>query len=415
MAFIGIPSAETRMKRVPLWLADGIPFYLISAACMLGGCLALNNSLSWMDAPALHDIILIAQLNVYEVALIALAWLLVRRRQVHDGLMLAGIEVFFLVDASFLNAQLATCNLALGLVVNIVLFFVAVAKIAFLARIAGLHPRDGRLAATMAQLAMLFAIPVIFRRFDGGDLPAGLFYGASWAAGVLIPASIAVSRHGNRAAAAPPALNGIVRLLCVLPWISLLLHMGMLHWVYNVHLYSAELTPLLLGLTCALYHVRPSGFISRGQLIALQWFLPAVAVLISLGNPFALCFVGGKNGRFQMTPEHLGIAGAYLVYIYCFARRHAARFLVLGAVAEFAVMFGPSAQDLGNAVSRSWSVVYRAAWSLVPKTVVQAGVAAIIAAFAFLGIGAITSFLRTPSKSEEPNESTAAGSISVEP
>jgi hypothetical protein len=81
MVFVGIPPAEVLMKRVPIWLADGVPFYLISAACMLGGCLAINNSLSWMDAPAIHDIILIAQLNVYEVALIALAWFLVRRGQ----------------------------------------------------------------------------------------------------------------------------------------------------------------------------------------------------------------------------------------------------------------------------------------------------------------------------------------------
>src|SRR5665213_4454341 len=155
------------MERVPLWRANGFPFYLISAACMLGGCLAINNSLSWMDTPAIHDIILIAQLNVYEVALIALAWFLVRRRQMHDGVMLAGIEVFFLVDVSFLNAQLSTCNLALGLAVTILLFLAAVAKVAFLARIAGLSLRDGRLAATIGQLRALFAIPVIFRRFDG--------------------------------------------------------------------------------------------------------------------------------------------------------------------------------------------------------------------------------------------------------
>jgi len=380
---------------------------------MLGGCLAINNSLSWMDTPAIHDIILIAQLNVYEVALIALAWFLVRRRQMHDGVMLAGIEVFFLVDVSFLNAQLATCNLALGLAVNILLFLAAVAKVAFLARIAGLSLRDGRLAATIAQLATLFAIPVIFRRFDGGDLPAGFLYGAAWAAGLLIPASFAVSQFRDRAAA-PPVLNAIVRLICILPWISLVLHLGMLHWVYQVHLYGAEVAPLLLGLTCALYYVQPSGFVSRGQLIALQILLPAAAVLVSLTNPLALCLVGGKNGRFSLTPEHLSIAGAYLVYIYCFGRRYAVRFLVFGAASEIAVMFGPSAQDLGNAMSRAWSVVYRTAWSLVPKTAAQAGVAAIIAAFAFLGIGAVTSFRRDTGEPKELSEPKAAGSMGVE-
>ena len=116
------------MIRVPSWLAQGIPFYLISAACMLGGCLAINNSLSWETTPAVREIILIAQLNVYEVALIALAWFLVRRGQVRDGVMLAGIEAFFLVDVSFLNAQMATGSFGLGLAVNVVLFTAALAK-----------------------------------------------------------------------------------------------------------------------------------------------------------------------------------------------------------------------------------------------------------------------------------------------
>ena len=31
------------------WLAEHNPFYLLSAACMLAGCLALTNSLSWVS------------------------------------------------------------------------------------------------------------------------------------------------------------------------------------------------------------------------------------------------------------------------------------------------------------------------------------------------------------------------------
>lgn len=221
----------------------------------------------------------------------------------YDGAMLAGIEVFFLVDASLLNARMATCNGSLGLVVNIALFLAAIAKIACLARIAGLRLCDGRLAATIAQLAVLFAIPVIFRRFDGGDLPPAFFYAAAWAAGLLIPASLAVSQFRDRAAA-PPVLNAIVRLLCILPWISLLLHLGMLYWVYNVHPYAAELAPLLLGLTCAIYYVQPSTFVSRGQLIAMQWLLPAVAPLLL--TPYLGFILEGAKHETRNLIEHSG-------------------------------------------------------------------------------------------------------------
>jgi len=43
---------------------DSNPFYLISACCMLGGCLALTNSLSWMSVPIPRLLILIGTLSV---------------------------------------------------------------------------------------------------------------------------------------------------------------------------------------------------------------------------------------------------------------------------------------------------------------------------------------------------------------
>ena len=258
------------MKRVPLWLAQGIPFYLISAACMLGGCLAINNSLSWETTPALRDILLIAQLNVYEVALISLAWFLVRRRQVHDGVMLAGIETFFLVDVSFLNAQLATGNWWLGLAVNIVLFMAALVKLAVLARIAGLSVKDRRFATMAVLVATLFAIPIIFRRFDGGDLPSGVFYAGWWTAGLLVPACLSLSRFRDRVAK-PLALNGVVRLLCIMPWISTLLHLGMLHWVYNVRFYVAEACPCYWG-----WRVRCITFSPTALSVEMMWLCSRV-------------------------------------------------------------------------------------------------------------------------------------------
>ena len=33
------------------WIADRNPFFLISAVCMLWGCLAVTNSSSWMSVP----------------------------------------------------------------------------------------------------------------------------------------------------------------------------------------------------------------------------------------------------------------------------------------------------------------------------------------------------------------------------
>jgi hypothetical protein len=75
-------------SRVLRSIADRNPFYLISALCMLGGSLALTNSLSWISLPLGRLLLLMATINVYEAALIGLALVLVKRGLLRDGKIL---------------------------------------------------------------------------------------------------------------------------------------------------------------------------------------------------------------------------------------------------------------------------------------------------------------------------------------
>ena len=68
-----------------LKIADRNPFFLISAACMLWGCLALTNSESWISLPMRRLLLLLATLNLYESAMIGLALLLLGRGLLRDG------------------------------------------------------------------------------------------------------------------------------------------------------------------------------------------------------------------------------------------------------------------------------------------------------------------------------------------
>src|SRR4051794_12220898 len=88
-------------------IAEHNPFYLISASCMLFGCLLLTNSLSWDPIAVRRLLILIVTLNVYEFALVAIGLYLIARRGLkRDGWMLLVLEAFFLVDVTFLNAEI---------------------------------------------------------------------------------------------------------------------------------------------------------------------------------------------------------------------------------------------------------------------------------------------------------------------
>jgi len=380
------------MNRFPFRLPHSNPFYFLSAACMLGGCLAITNSFHWSNIPTPRDLKLLATLNVYEAALIALAWYLIRRRQlIHDGVMLLALEAFFLADITFLNAQVVTSNY--GLVLAVVLFAAAVVKVACMVTLAGLSLRDGRLAAMTMQLAMLFAVPFVFRHFDNGDLPTRFFYSAWWTAGLLIPACLMLS-HVRTQPLEQPWVNGIARLLCVVPWLSFVMHVGILHYVYRVDFYAAEVAPVLLGLACLAHHLKPSSVAGRRDLLAFQCLFPAAAIFVSLSNPSALCFAVGKQSRFSFTPTDLGVAGAYLAYVYCLAGPYAIQCLAAGATAAMAYFYGPTTQQVGDTMSRTWTWVSGTVWSLVPKTAVNLGITAISAAFAFLGLGAVVSLRR---------------------
>src|SRR3954469_13515686 len=111
------------------------PFYLLSAMCMLGGCLALTNSLSWTSIGLGRLLALVVTLNLYEGLLLALGlYLLARRGIVRDGLMLLFLEALFLVDAAFLNVEVFAVDFHVGLAVNAVVLLLAVVKLALLFR-----------------------------------------------------------------------------------------------------------------------------------------------------------------------------------------------------------------------------------------------------------------------------------------
>ena len=387
------------MNRFSLRLRQSNPFYFLSAACMLGGCLLITSARTYSNIPAAGDLWLAAILNVYEAALIALAWFLVRRcGLMHDGAVLLALEAFFLVDVTFLNAEAITGNFIPGVALNILLFMAAMLKLFCMMKIAGVSPRDGRFAAIAVQLAAIFIVPFVFRHFDHGDLSTRFFYAAWWAVGLFIPACFTLSQLRSPALA-QSQFNGIVRLLCVLPWLSFVMHVGILHYVYRVDFFAAEVAPVLLGLACLMHHVRPSRFVSRGELFFLKITLPMAAVVVSLFDADALSIAIGKSGRFVLTPAELGAAGAYLAYIYCFARPYAVQCIAAGAAAGLAYCLGPSSQQLGESIGKCWNWVSSAVWSVIPKTAISGGIAAIAAAFAFLGLGAAVSLRRRSNKS----------------
>src|SRR4051812_2950150 len=152
-------------------LAKHNPFYLMSAACMLAGILALTNSLSWRPIPISRLLLLIVTLNIYEAALIGLAlFLIIRRKLLRDGKILLILEAFFLVDTSFLNAEIVTAHYALGVAINVLLYLLAVGKLTLVLKVLKPEFSFGKYGFLLLELAVLFGLPCVLRRIDHGSL-----------------------------------------------------------------------------------------------------------------------------------------------------------------------------------------------------------------------------------------------------
>jgi hypothetical protein len=380
--------------------------------CMLAGCLSLTNSLSWTSIGLGRLLALVVTLNVYEALLLGLGlYLLGRRGIVRDGLMLLFLEALFLVDAAFLNVEVYAIDLHVGVAANAVVFLLAVAKLCLVFRALRL-PLDRTFGLVLSQLAVLFVTPGIFAhvsRHHDGALPPGVTYAAWWAVGLvpMLAMFLLRGRRLNELTGEPvPARDWVATVirrsyLC-LPFVSLLLHLGMLHWVYDAQLHFAYLAPVLLGVAVLLGGAVPSALLRPGTVAFLRLVLPATAVLFSLDAPDVLRVAPfGSGSRVIVTPVVVALGAAYVVYVCIYLSRYAFRMIAAAVAVVLALAFGPSPAQVG-AAGRQWTewaagVVART----VPRTTTGWGVIAVGAAFAFLGIGAAVSLRKPPELKDE--------------
>lgn len=392
------------------------PFYLLSAMCMLGGCLALTNSLSWTSIGLERLLALIVTLNVYEGLLLALGlYLLARRGIVRDGLMLLFLEALFLVDAAFLNIEVFAIDLQVGLITNAIVFVLAVVKLVVVFR-AMRMPLDGTFKLILVQLAVLFATPGVFAyvsRGTGGALPAGLAYAAWWALGVVavLAALLTRGKRLNELLGEPAAghewVEAVVRRSFVwLPFVSLLAHLVLMHWVYDARLHAAYVAPLLMGAAVLLGAATPTRLLKATDLAILRLGLPALGVALSFDAPEAMRLAPfGGGARVVLTPLLVSLGLAYVVYISLYLARYALRMIVLAVAAVLAYAFGPTPAQVA-AAGQQWSAwvleaVVGAVYRVIPKTTTGWGLTAVAAAFAFLGLGAAISLKKTPELKDE--------------
>ena len=378
------------------YFLDSNPFYLISACCMLAGCLALTNSLSWLSIPTHKLLILIATLNAYEAALIGLAaYLILGRGLRRDGMVLIVLEAFFLIDITFLDAEIATQKSWVGPAIAAVSFLAAVVKLAVILRILGVRRSPAEFAFILIQIAAILALPIVFSRPDNGTVSPLVFYIAWWIVG-LMPAAYELLARFLRPGESSPVSRAVLTYM-ILPWLSLVAQSGHSSLRVRCSVLRRDGRAAFAGTGAG---AQPS---ERSVAAASQGCAGAA-------NPASSCrdsSVGRKLQRTHDYPQSRGsfeshptlpddrgdISGIRLFFfqsywIYC---------LVAGFGCLLFDEYGPTLDQMIHWAVNAWNWISTAIRDLLPTTAVGWGTSCVVAAFVFLVLGAAVSLSRAPS------------------
>jgi hypothetical protein len=395
-------------ERSPMFrmLVEYNPFYLISAMFMLGGLFSLNDSLDWSPLPVGNVLILIATLNLYEMLLIGLAIFLHQRGVRRDATMLLVIEAFFLVDAGFLNSEIVTQDLQIGLIVNLILLVLAAVKVACVFRALHLPLRSGPFALVMLQVAVLTTMPGVFKYVSNshnGALPAVTMYAFWWVIGGIV-ALYGVLLARVDFSEDTPRINHfgryrfVIGAFLLLGMVSILAHVCTSNWVYNVRWYTANLAPVLLGLAIALASLEGSVMRYRKRMRA-ELALPMAAIVISAPFPGAL--VWGPAHLAPMTPLRLVLLASAMVYSHGMLRFRQTAFAWMSVACVLLASLGSSVGAMLDNIMIFNRSAISATKSVTPKRTVHWGVVSVVTSFMLLAVGMLLSMKKTEEQHEE--------------
>lgn len=385
------------MRRLLLrFLVEHNPFYLLSALCMVGGCLLLGQALHLKPQAAFGRLlILLATLQVYEAALIGLGlYLILRRGLMGDGRMLLLIEAAFLVDATMVTSESLLADPIGGALVGLAAFVLALTKAWIVARALGIPLAVRRAALFALEMAALMEVPLLLAGMSWmGPVSPLALYGAWWCLGLLLVLRPLLARP----AGGPPP-RGPVRLqvepalgraLAVLPLASLAAHVLLAHWVYRVPVSFCDLSPVLLGLAVALARA------GSGRRRTLHLALPAYAIALSMTFPADLRFDLAGGTGVALSPFRLALAAAGLVYVQGLWLHRGTSFAWAAALCGATAWAGPTASAAVAALARAIGGALAILSRWVPRTAQQWGVSAVAAAFLFLGLGGAVSLWKS--------------------
>jgi hypothetical protein len=364
------------------------PFYLISAACMLLGCYLVAGAVTGEQSGARLSrvLVMIGALNVYELLLVALScFLIAKKRQLRDGLMILAIEVLLLADSTNLLHETFALSFRVGLASSAAALLLAGAKATAVIWVLKLRFSVRELVAGASGYVGMLLVPAALTAINSRGWSMVMPVHAAWWFAGLLPLGLAVllPRPGTK----HRLLEGRLGALALgAPWISMLAHLLMASWQYGEVFHFANLAPVLIGWGgVALWRRGP--IMPRSGLHAILGGCGALSLLVTAFAATELQIKVPIWGNPVYSPLRATLLAVGLLYVWAAVFRAGWSYAGAGAVSVLGFLSGHSL----SVITTNWIAL---GGEIVPGTKTGWGVLAVILAFAFLGGGALMSVLR---------------------
>ena len=371
------------------------PVYLLSSVCMLVGCVLLTNDTEHKVVPLGQLLAIVAAVGLYQACLFLIgSFLAFGRRILRDGRTLLILDAIFLSDITFVNSELLTTNLTVGLGIGLLLFGLSALRIHWITRRAQCPMPLHRYLIILMQLMLIIGIPAYLKYVDTGtSIGATTLYCLWWAVGLALAGTV-LADHARQVVHAklPPRAAWVQPTYLGVTWLSLILHLAELHYVYNVTFHAAMLCPILISLAMLLRH-RDGRVPSRHRTVGLQLAMLIMTFLIGVdaADSLSLSLLGASVSAGKLT-----FGALYLAAVYMYIRPLAYWLIGAGALVAATDLFGPGWRQIGMCIIRAGRWAVEAAVNLLPSTRLGWGITGIVGAFLLLGIGLLISLRKPP-------------------
>jgi len=392
----------------PSFIIDHNPFYLLSGLCMMMGCFAIFSQIHGKAEDVGKLLTLLGVFEVYGLSVVALGLFLARQRRpglARDAGYLLVLTCLLMVDATFLYNEAFTAHAWLGLATNALAAGLALVKLALMARVLGVRFARPAWVVIGLEIVLLFTMPGAFRALRRAEALSGVsIYAAWWLAGLVIVAHTGPwMRSADEQAGGPSrrTLQGVVRATMVtLPLVSVLGHLLAVHFVHDRPFFAANLGPVLLAGAIVWVHqfARPGDCCRRDQVVPAA--LALAAVVVSLHFPEVLVFRPDGPGGIALSPLRLMLFGGAAACGYVWWWHDGAWLLGWIMLQTGMGVAGHTTAQIRPAFERLWSIAAESLRQILPRTVMDWGIVAVVASFALLGAGAAVSMLKRRGESD---------------